>query len=42
MRNGPLTETDGKVSARLATPNRETAARGEKGASSECKMREHS
>ena len=30
-RNGPQTEKDGKVSARPATPNRETAAKGEKG-----------
>ena len=30
-RNEPLTEEDGKVSARPATPNRETAAKGEKG-----------
>ncbi len=29
-RNGPLTEKDGKVSTRPATPNRETAAKGEK------------
>ena len=28
--SGPLTEKDGKVSARPATPNRETAAKGEK------------
>ena len=30
-RNGPPTEKNGKVSARPATPNRETAAKGEKG-----------
>ena len=30
-RNGPLTEKNGMVSARPATPNRETAANGEKG-----------
>ena len=30
-RNGPLPEKDGKVSARPATPHRETAAKGEKG-----------
>ena len=30
-RNGPLTERDGNVSARPATPSRETAAKGEKG-----------
>ena len=29
-RNGPMTEKNGKVSARPATPNRETAAKGEK------------
>ena len=29
-RNGPLTEKDGKVSARHVTSNRETAAKGEK------------
>ena len=29
-RNGPLTEKDGKVSERPATPSRETAAKGEK------------
>ena len=29
-RNGPLTEKDGKVSARSTTPNRETVAKGEK------------
>ena len=29
-RNGTLTEKNGKVSARPATPNRETAAKGEK------------
>ena len=29
-RNGPLTEKDGDVSARPATPSRETAAKGEK------------
>ena len=28
---GPLTEKDGKASARPATPNRETAAKAEKG-----------
>ena len=28
--NGPLTEKDGKDSARPATPTRETAAKGEK------------
>ena len=28
-RNGPLTGSDGKVSARPATPHRETAAKGE-------------
>ena len=33
-RNGPLTEKNGKVSARHATPNRETAAKGEKEGSS--------
>ena len=27
--NGPLTGNDGKVSARPATPHRETAAKGE-------------
>ena len=30
-RNGPLTMRDGKVSARPATPHRETAAKGQKG-----------
>ena len=29
-RNGPLTGTDGSVSARPATPHKETAAKGEK------------